>query len=271
MTKKKTEADEPMTAADLIQDEHNYRKHSETNKKRIRKSIDEAGLGRSVVVDADGVLIAGNGVASVIDGDTPVRVIETDGTELVVVKRTDLHEGDERRKKLAMGDNAAGDDVEWDMEAIEADGWEQDELEDWGVVEMKGEGNENGEGDGEKNGGNYSRKIEVPVYTPTGEDVPVGSLTNTEKYDELVAEIDASGIDSEVADFLKAAAARHIVFDYARIGDYYANATPEVQRLMERSALVIIDFEKAIENGFVKMSEELRKEYTEQLGGEQNG
>lgn len=140
MTKKKTEAEEPMTAADLIQDEHNYRKHSETNKKRIRKSIDEAGLGRSVVVDADGVLIAGNGVASVIDGDTPVRVIETDGTELVVVKRTDLHEGDERRKKLAMGDNAAGDEVEWDMEAIEADGWEQDELEDWGVVECKDDG-----------------------------------------------------------------------------------------------------------------------------------
>lgn len=39
-----------------------------------------------------------------------------------------------------MGDNAAGDDVEWDMEAIEADGWEQDELEDWGVVECKDEG-----------------------------------------------------------------------------------------------------------------------------------
>ena len=139
MTKKKTEAEEPMTAGDLIQDEHNYRKHSETNKKRIRKSIDEAGLGRSVVVDADGVIIAGNGVQSVVDTDTPVRVIETDGTELVVVKRTDLHEGDERRKKLALADNATSDDVEWDMEAIEADGWEQDELEDWGVVEMKDE------------------------------------------------------------------------------------------------------------------------------------
>lgn len=139
MTKKKTEAEEPMTAGDLIQDEHNYRKHSETNKARIRKSIDEAGLGRSVVVDADGVIIAGNGVQSVVDPDTPVRVIETDGTELVVVKRTDLHEGDERRKKLALADNATSDNVEWDMEAIEADGWEQDELEDWGVVEMKPE------------------------------------------------------------------------------------------------------------------------------------
>ena len=115
MTKKKTEAKEPMTAADLIQDEHNYRKHSETNKKRIRKSIDEAGLGRSVVV-----------------------------------KRTDLHEGDERRKKLALADNATSDDVEWDMEAIEADGWEQEELENWGVVEMQTETDINGLFDEEK-------------------------------------------------------------------------------------------------------------------------
>ena len=121
------------TAADLIQDAHNYRKHSDTNKARIKKSIDEAGLGRSVVIDADGVLVAGNGVQQVIDGNTPVRVVETDGTELVVVKRTDLHTGDPRRKTLALADNATADDVEWDFEAIEADGWDADSAGDWGV------------------------------------------------------------------------------------------------------------------------------------------
>lgn len=121
------------TAADLIQDENNYRKHSEQNKARIRKSIDEAGLGRSVVIDADGVLVAGNGVQQVIDKDTPVRVVETDGTELVVVKRTDLHTGDPRRKTLALADNATADDVEWDFEAIEADGWTEESAGGWGV------------------------------------------------------------------------------------------------------------------------------------------
>ena len=121
------------TAADLIQDEHNYRKHSDTNKARIKKSIEEAGLGRSVGVDADGVLVAGNGVQQVIDKDTPVRVVETDGTELVVVKRTDLHTGDPRRNTLALADNATADDVEWNYEAIEADGWTEDEAEGWGV------------------------------------------------------------------------------------------------------------------------------------------
>lgn len=126
------QGNEIKTAADLIQDEHNYRKHSETNKARIRRSIDEAGLGRSVVIDADGVLVAGNGVQSVIDGDTPVRVVETDGTELVVVKRTDLHTGDPRRKTLALADNATADDVEWDFEAI-AEDWTADEAGEWGV------------------------------------------------------------------------------------------------------------------------------------------
>lgn len=121
------------TAADLIQDAHNYRKHSDTNKARIRKSIDEAGLGRSVVIDADGVLVVGNGVQQVIDKDTPVRVVETDGTELVVVKRTDLHTGDPRRKTLAFADNATADDVEWDFEAIEADGWTEESAGGWGV------------------------------------------------------------------------------------------------------------------------------------------
>ena len=126
------QGNEIKTAADLIQDENNYRKHSETNKARIRKSIDEAGLGRSVVIDADGVLVAGNGVQQVIDKDTPVRVIETDGTELVVVKRTDLHTGDPRRKTLALADNATADDVEWDFEAI-AEDWTEDEAGEWGV------------------------------------------------------------------------------------------------------------------------------------------
>ena len=121
------------TAKDLKQDKNNYRKHSDENKRRIKKSIDEAGLGRSVVVDADGVLIAGNGVASVIDKKTKIKVVETDGTELVVVKRTDLHEGDERRKLLALADNATADDVEWDMDAIAADGWDADSAGEYGV------------------------------------------------------------------------------------------------------------------------------------------
>ena len=239
------QGNEIKTAADLKQDSHNYRKHSDTNKARIKKSIDEAGLGRSVVIDADGVLVAGNGVQQVIDKDTPVRVVETDGTELVVVKRTDLHTDDPRRKTLALADNATADDVEWDYEAIEADGWDEATAGEWGVEWPKGAIN------------NYSRKIEIPTYEPVEGVVELSELTDKSKYEQLCNEIEAAEIDSDIADFLKMAATRHIVFDYARIGDYYANASPEVQDLMERSALVIIDFAKAVENGFVKLTQEL--------------
>ena len=57
------------------------------------------------------------------------------------------------------------------------------------------------------------------------------------------------------------AAYRHTEFNYGMIADYYCNASKEVQELFENSALVIIDFKKAIENGFIRMTDELLDEY----------
>lgn len=83
-------------------DKKNYRKHSEQNKKRIRKSLTECGAGRSVLVDKDGCLIAGNGVYEQAEKmGIKTRVVETDGTELVVVKRTDIGTDDQKRKTLS--------------------------------------------------------------------------------------------------------------------------------------------------------------------------
>jgi hypothetical protein len=59
--------------------------------------------------------------------------------------------------------------------------------------------------------------------------------------------------------FLIEAAKRHTVFNYRNIAEYYANASEEMQRLMEKSALVIIDFDDAIANGYVKMSKAMEK------------
>lgn len=93
-------------------DKRNYRKHSDKNKKRIRKSLTECGAGRSVLVDKDGCLIAGNGVYEQAEKmGIKTRVVETDGTELVVVKRTDIGTDDPKRKTLALADNATSDGV----------------------------------------------------------------------------------------------------------------------------------------------------------------
>ena len=240
------------TIMEIKFDKKNYRKHSEQNKKRIKKSLKECGAGRSVLVDADDTLIAGNGVFEQAQAmGIPTRVVETDGTELVVVKRTDLRTDDEKRKLLAMTDNATSDNVEWDMETLNDD-FDLDVLEDWDI-KLNGSG-----------GNNYSRKIAAPIYEPTMEIAPmISDCVNTEKYDQLIAEIEHAEISDDDKRLLKLAASRHIAFDYKNIAERYAHADKLVQQLMENSALVIIDFEKAIENGFIKMTKRLQETISE--------
>lgn len=87
-------------------DPQNARVHDQQNKTAIRQSLSELGAGRSVLVDKDNVLIAGNGVyEQAQELGIPLRIIESDGRELVIIKRTDLGTTDEKRKALAIADN----------------------------------------------------------------------------------------------------------------------------------------------------------------------
>lgn len=91
-------------------DKRNYRKHSDKNKTLINKSLKECGAGRSIVIDNEDNIIAGNGIYEQAQKlKMPVKVIETDGSELVVVKRTDLATDDDKRKQLAVMDNSTSD------------------------------------------------------------------------------------------------------------------------------------------------------------------
>ena len=60
-----------MELKDIKFDSKNYRKHSDENKALIKKSIKETGLGRSVVIDSENELIAGNGVAANCQRERP--------------------------------------------------------------------------------------------------------------------------------------------------------------------------------------------------------
>lgn len=103
-------------------DKRNYRKHNEKNKKLIKKSLEECGTGRSIIVDSNEEIIAGNGVYEQAKAmNIPVKVIETDGTELIAVKRTDLKTGDEKRTKLAILDNSTADSSEMDYALLQKD------------------------------------------------------------------------------------------------------------------------------------------------------
>lgn len=112
--------------------------------------------------------------------------------------------------------------------------------------------------------GIYSKATGHPQYVPrTDEVISPASLYNLNKYKELKAEIASSDIPDDIRLFLNMAATRHIVFDYERIADYYAQADKTTQELMEKSGLVIIDFDDAIENGFVELTETLKEMYYE--------
>lgn len=105
----------------------------------------------------------------------------------------------------------------------------------------------------------YSRAIRVPQYEPNNEKPDLKSIYDITKYSKLVARINKSSVSDEEKNFLKFAASRHIVFNYAKIADYYANSEKEMQELMEESALIILDMDDAIANGYVKLSERMKQ------------
>lgn len=105
----------------------------------------------------------------------------------------------------------------------------------------------------------YSRAIRVPQYEPKNEKPALESVYDLTKYSKLIAKINKSGVTEEEKKFLKFAASRHIVFTYSKIADYYAHASAEMQELMEESALVILDMDDAIANGYVVLSEKMQQ------------
>lgn len=108
----------------------------------------------------------------------------------------------------------------------------------------------------------YTHKIDIPQYKPTGEMPEIRELIDESKAHALLEDILMAKLDQEERSFLIKATYRHMAFNYRKIAEYYAHASKEMQALMEKSALVIIDYDDAIKNGYAKLSkrmEELRK------------
>lgn len=116
-------------------DKRNYRKHNNKNKDLIKKSLEECGTGRSIVIDNENEIIAGNGIYEQAQKlGIKTKIIETDGTELVVVKRTDLSTNDEKRKQLAIMDNTTSDTSEFDFNLL-AEDFEIKDFKDFGIFD----------------------------------------------------------------------------------------------------------------------------------------
>jgi hypothetical protein len=238
----------------------NYRKHPRSQIEHIAASIEQHGFYRPIVAARDLTILAGHGL---------VLAANSLGYATVPVVRLDLDALEPRALKILAGDNEiarlAVDDGEIlaailriveEEDSLLGTGYDEEALD---ALREFAERERGTEGESEEEDTTYSRAIESPVYQPTGRCPDVLELVDYTKTLALIERIDSADLPENVKVFLRSAASRHAVFDYAKIAEFYAHVVPELQALMEESALVIVDVDRAIELGFAKLMSDLRE------------
>jgi hypothetical protein len=242
---------------DLIPYARNSRTHDEKQVSKIAASIREFGFLNPVIVDGENGIIAGHGriMAAQKLGMEEVPIIEAS------------HLSDAQRRAYIIADNRLALDAGWDDEMLrvefaeladmgfdlELTGFGLDEIEALDFGSEGGGASEQRELDAEK----YTTKIQTPIYEMKGEKPAIGDIYSTDKTSSLVERIKSVDMPDDLRGFLMAAATRHTVFNYEKIAEFYAHQEPEIKELMEQSALVIIDYNKAIEEGYIKLTKAL--------------
>jgi len=204
-------------------------------------SIKEFGWQQPIVVDTDGMIIVGH-------------------TRLKAAKKLKLKQvpvtvaenlTEEQAKAYRLADNKTGDLAEWENDLLQQElaGISMDMIPFGFDAEAAAE--EAVEDDP------YTMKVDVPQYQITGAEPDLDMLVDKNKSEELMADIDEANVPEDIKDFLRIAATRHYKFNYSNIAEYYAHADKDVQKLFEDSALVIIDYNNAIRDGYVKLHGEL--------------
>jgi site-specific DNA-methyltransferase (adenine-specific) len=107
---------------ELIPDAKNANKGTARGKEVIKASLKAYGAGRSILIDKNGRIIAGNKTAENAGaaGMQDVLIVQTDGKQLIAVQRMDLDlEADKTARELAIADNRASElSLNWDTDAL---------------------------------------------------------------------------------------------------------------------------------------------------------
>jgi 16S rRNA G966 N2-methylase RsmD len=111
-----------MKLSELKPDPRNANKGTERGRNAVKESLVSLGAGRSIVIDRNGVILAGNKTAEAAKSagiSEDAVVIQTDGSKLVVVQRTDLDANDPKAKALALADNRTAElGLEWNTDVL---------------------------------------------------------------------------------------------------------------------------------------------------------
>ncbi len=240
--------------SDLIPYANNSRTHSDQQVSQVAASIKEFGFTNPVLIDEDGGIIAGHG-----------RVMAAKKLKLKEVPCIVLAGlTDAQRKAYVIADNQLALNAGWDDELLKVEieglkaldfnidllGFENSFVSEILEIEQR-----------ELEDNPYTDKMDGLTYEPTGENYTPSETFTSDKVLSLLAEIENSPLQDDEKSFLRAAATRHYCFYYSKIADLYATSGKEMQELMEKSALVIVDYDKAIENGYTKLKEVIGEDY----------
>lgn len=221
----------------------NNPRHNDMAVDAVAASIQQFGFKNPVIIDKDGVIVAGH---------TRYKAAKKLGiTDIPCISADDL--SDEQIKAFRLADNKTAELAEWDEDLLgkEMQGIINIDMSQFGFSVGEDELGEEMQDD------KYTLKVKIPQYEITGECPEISDMLDSSKADELIQEVEAADIQDEIREFLIQAARRHNVFNYRNIAEYYAHAEPEVQKLFEKSALVIIDVNDAIANGYVQLASDI--------------
>lgn len=242
--------------ADLIPYINNARTHSEEQVSQIAASIKEFGFNNPILLDGANGVIAGHG-----------RLMAAKKLKLEKVPCIELsHLTETQKKAYILADNKIALNADWDNSILAL---ELEELNNAGV-DLSDIGFNDEELDGLLAGEDsltqdpiddfYTHKIDSIQYEPS-ELAPssLDEMVDETKTQALIEEVRNSDLKPEEKQLLILAAYRHLKFNYKKVADFYAHASPQCQALMEKSALVIIDYEDAVKNGYVRITKQLRE------------
>jgi hypothetical protein len=107
-----------MPPNDLSLDPRNARKHGPKNHALVNQSLQETGPFRSIAIDGDGIIRAGNTVyEEATKLGLKIKVVQAAPDELIAVQRQDLT-GD-RAERAALWDNRTAETAEWDTQILD--------------------------------------------------------------------------------------------------------------------------------------------------------
>jgi hypothetical protein len=232
---------------DIKENPNNPRTIKDDNFKKLVKSIKDFPKMleiRPIVVNDEMIVLGGN---------QRLKACKDAGLkEIPVIKASDLTE--EEQRKFIIKDNVSSGD--WDLNDLE-ENWDKDELDEWGFI-LKNfdviEDEDISEKDNQLVDG-YSNKIGKVTYEPKNTNhTPEDLFVKESKFDSEIDKIE----NESLRELFKLRAAFFTEFNFSRIADYYAyQASAEEKVVFEKLALVLLDKNQLMENGFTDLINEI--------------